>query len=294
VPYPPFCNSSIQSALSVPELPEVETTRRGVEPHLVGRRVLGWQVRNAALRWPVELPPTLSGQVVQHVARRGKYLLLEFERGALIIHLGMSGSLRVLPEQAPVRKHDHVDLRFDSGKVLRLNDPRRFGSVHWQPAGAEPHWLLAGLGVEPLSAEFTGGYLKRAARGRRVSVKSLLMDGKVVVGVGNIYANEALFLAGVRPTLRAGRITLRSYQRLAESIRGVLGRAIEMGGTTLRDFVDQDGQPGYFRQSLYVYGREGLPCRVCGASLSGRRLGQRATVFCPNCQRGQGNASARC
>lgn len=273
----------------MPELPEVETTRRGVEPHLVGHRVIGWQLRNAALRWPVELPAALSGQVVQHVTRRGKYLLIEFDRGSLIIHLGMSGSLRVLPEQAPVRKHDHVDLRFDSGKVLRLNDPRRFGSVHWQPAGAEAHWLLAGLGVEPLSAEFTGDYLKRAARGRRVSVKSLLMDGKVVVGVGNIYANEALFLAGIRPNLRAGRVTLKSYQRLADCIRDVLGRAIAMGGTTLRDFVDQDGQPGYFRQSLYVYGREGLPCRRCGTSLSGRRLGQRATVFCPNCQRGQGN-----
>jgi formamidopyrimidine-DNA glycosylase len=274
----------------VPELPEVETTRRGVEPHLIGRRVRGWTVRNAALRWPVALPQSLFDQVVRRVDRRGKYLLLEFDGGSLIIHLGMSGSLRVLPEQAPASKHDHVDLRFDSGKLLRLNDPRRFGSVHWQPAGAGPHWLLAGLGVEPLSEAFTGAHLKRAARGRRVPVKHLLMDGRVVVGVGNIYANEALFLAGVRPALRAGRVTLNSYQRLAASIREVLGRAIAMGGTTLRDFVDQDGQPGYFRQSLYVYGREGLPCRICGTSLAGQRLGQRATVFCPNCQRGQGNA----
>jgi len=277
----------------VPELPEVETARRGIEPHVVGRTVLGWQVRNAALRWPVEVPDLLAGRMVQRVSRRGKYLLLEFDAGALIIHLGMSGSLRLVPPDAPVRKHDHVDVAFDGGRVLRLNDPRRFGSIHWQPAGGE-HWLLAGLGVEPLSEAFTGEYLKRAARGRRVSVKSLLMDGRIVVGVGNIYANEALFLAGVRPTLRAGRVTLVSYRRLADCIREVLGRAIEMGGTTLRDFVNQDGQPGYFRQSLFVYGREGQPCKRCGASLSGLRLGQRATVFCPNCQRGQGIAPAGC
>ncbi|MFU8814281.1 MAG: bifunctional DNA-formamidopyrimidine glycosylase/DNA-(apurinic or apyrimidinic site) lyase [Pseudomonadales bacterium] len=276
----------------MPELPEVETTRRGVEPHLLGRRVLDWQIRNAALRWPVELPQTLRGQVVQGVERRGKYLLLRFEAGCLILHLGMSGSLRILPGDAPVLKHDHVDLLLDSGKVLRLNDPRRFGSIHWQAATAEQHWLLSSLGVEPLSTAFTGEYLKRAARGRRVSVKTLLMNGKVVVGVGNIYANEALFLAGIRPTLRAGRVTLSSYRRLAECVRRVLQQAIDMGGTTLRDFVDQDGQPGYFKQSLYVYGRERLPCKLCGALLVGKRLGQRATVFCPNCQRDQSLRSA--
>lgn len=277
----------------MPELPEVETARRGIEPHIVGRRVLRWQIRNAALRWPVEVPDVLAGQVVRGVSRRGKYLLLEFEAGALIIHLGMSGSLRVVPPDAAVRKHDHVDVEFDGGRMLRLNDPRRFGSVLWQPADTR-HWLLAGLGVEPLSEAFSGAYLKRAARGRRVNVKNLLMDGRVVVGVGNIYANEALFLAGVRPTLRAGRVTLASYERLAECIRQVLAGAIEMGGTTLRDFVNQDGQPGYFKQSLFVYGREGLPCKVCGAVLVGRRLGQRATVFCPNCQRGQGIPRAGC
>jgi formamidopyrimidine-DNA glycosylase len=272
----------------VPELPEVETTRRGIEPHLLGRRIVGWQVRNAALRWPVELPDRLRGQRVQRVERRAKYLLVVLDQGRLILHLGMSGSLRVVAADAPVRKHDHVDLQLDSGRVLRFHDPRRFGSIHWQPAGAAEHRLLAGLGVEPLSDAFTGGYLKRAARGRRVAVKHLLMDGRVVVGVGNIYANEALFLARVRPTLRAGRVTRASYERIAAAVKAVLAQAIAMGGTTLRDFVDQDGQPGYFRQSLYVYGREGQPCRLCGAALTGRRLGQRATVFCPNCQRGQG------
>jgi len=235
----------------------------------------------------VELPEALRGQTVRGVERRGKYLLLRLDSGCLILHLGMSGSLRILPRDTPVLKHDHVDLLLDSGKVLRLNDPRRFGSIHWQPGSVEEHWLLSGLGVEPLSEAFTGSYLKRAARGRRVSVKSLLMNGKVVVGVGNIYANEALFLAGIRPTLRAGRVTLKSCQRLTDCVRQVLEQAIGMGGTTLRDFVDQDGQPGYFKQSLYVYGREGLPCKVCGAQLTGKRLGQRATVFCPNCQRGQ-------
>lgn len=276
----------------MPELPEVETTRRGLAPHLIGRRVMGWDIRNAALRWPVALPDVLRGETVTAVGRRGKYLLVETTAGSLILHLGMSGSLRVLPQGTPPLKHDHVDFRLDSGRMLRLNDPRRFGSIHWQPADAGDHWLLAGLGVEPLSEAFTGEYLKIAARGRRVSIKSLLMDGRIVVGVGNIYANEALFLARIRPTLRAARVTRASCERLAREIKGVLGRAVAMGGTTLRDFVNQDGQPGYFRQSLFVYGREGLPCRCCGTRLKGLRLGQRATVFCPNCQRAQGFAAS--
>jgi formamidopyrimidine-DNA glycosylase len=274
----------------VPELPEVETTRRGIAPHLLGRRVAGWQVRNAALRWPVVMPEDIRGQRVTAVDRRGKYLLISLERGAIIVHLGMSGSLRVVPAATAPGKHDHVDVLLDSQRVLRLNDPRRFGSIHWQPASDPCHWLLAGLGVEPLSEDFTGAYLKRAARNRRVCVKNLLMDGHVVVGVGNIYASEALFMARIRPTLQARRVTLVSYERLADAVRDVLQRAIEMGGTTLRDFVNQDGQPGYFRQSLYVYGRDGLPCRLCGTVLKGLRLGQRASVFCPNCQRAQGFA----
>ncbi|NBC22483.1 MAG: bifunctional DNA-formamidopyrimidine glycosylase/DNA-(apurinic or apyrimidinic site) lyase [Gammaproteobacteria bacterium] len=276
----------------MPELPEVETTRRGIAPHLTGRRIVDWQIRNAQLRWPVDLPAELRGQAVAEVARRAKYLLITLETGSLILHLGMSGSLRVLPAGTPPLKHDHVDLELDSGRVLRLNDPRRFGSLHWQPADAPgPHWLLARLGVEPLSEDFCGACLKRAARGRRVCVKNLLMDGRIVVGVGNIYANEALFMARIRPTLRASRVTLASYERLAAAVKTVLGQAIDLGGTTLRDFVNQDGQPGYFRQSLFVYGREGQPCKVCGTALRGLRLGQRASVFCPKCQRSQGFAA---
>jgi formamidopyrimidine-DNA glycosylase len=278
----------------VPELPEVETTCRGIAPHLLGRRLVGWRVRNGALRWPVRLPRRLRGQTVVEVGRRAKYLLIGVPAGTLIIHLGMSGSLRVLPAGTLPRKHDHVDFEFDSGMVLRFNDPRRFGSIHFQRAEAGLHPLLRQLGVEPLSDEFTGAWLKRAACGRRLPVKSLLMDAKVVVGVGNIYANEALFLAGIRPTTAAGRVTLAGYERLAAAVRQVLAGAIAMGGTTLRDFVNQDGQPGYFRQSLYVYGREGLPCKCCGAVLRGVRIGQRATVFCRNCQRAQGKGGRRC
>ena len=237
------------------------------------------------------LPEDVKGQSIVEVSRRGKYLLVRLERGSLILHLGMSGSLRVLPAGAEVRKHDHVDLVLDSGMVLRLNDPRRFGSIHWQEADAGPHWLLSRLGVEPLSATFDGAYLKQAARRRRLAVKNLLMDSRIVVGVGNIYANEALFLAGIRPSLQARRVTRASYERLAGAVKSVLEGAIGMGGTTLRNFVDQDGRPGYFRQSLNVYGREGLPCRVCGTLLRSLRVSQRATVFCPNCQRAQGLAA---
>jgi formamidopyrimidine-DNA glycosylase len=274
----------------VPELPEVETTRRGIAPHIRHRTLVDWTLRVPALRWPMDIPAHLRGSEVLDVKRRGKYLLLEFAAGALLLHLGMSGSLRILPGDAPVLKHDHVDLRFDDGQVLRFNDPRRFGSLHWQDNPVERHWLLADLGVEPLTDAFTGRYLKAAARGRRMAVKNFLMDGQVVVGVGNIYANEALFLAGIRPTQAAGRISMPGYEVLAAAVRKVLSEAIDMGGTTLRDFVNQDGQPGYFKQSLRVYGREGLSCTVCGEPLKGLRLGQRATVYCPKCQRAQGFA----
>lgn len=277
----------------MPELPEIETARRGLGPLLIGRRVTGWQIRNASLRWPVRIPSQLRGRNIVGVRRRAKYLIVELASangeisGGLIFHLGMSGSLRVLPSGSPPRTHDHVDIRLSGGRLLRLHDPRRFGSVHWQPGRVEDHWLLAGLGVEPLAADFTGGYLKGRARGRRMAVKNLIMDGRVVVGVGNIYANEALFLAGIRPTLRAGRVTRIGYDRLVAAIRLVLTRAIEMGGTTLRDFVNQDGNPGYFKQSLNVYGRGGRPCGHCGSTLKSIRQSQRATVFCPKCQGAQ-------
>jgi formamidopyrimidine-DNA glycosylase len=274
----------------MPELPEVETTRRGVEPLITGRRLERFIVRDARLRWPVEIPDDLPGQTLSGISRRAKYLKLHFSAGTLLVHLGMSGNLRVVSADAPYLKHDHVEWLFEGDRALRLNDPRRFGSVLWQPVSEVSHWLLDKLGPEPLSDEFDGGYLKRQARKRRVAVKSLLMDSHVVVGVGNIYANEALFLAGVRPSVRADRVTRDAYQRIAEEIKGVLQRALDMGGTTLRDFVKQDGNPGYFKQSLNVYGREGLPCRICGRKLTGSRLGNRATVYCRNCQKTQGFA----
>ena len=272
----------------MPELPEVETTRSGVAPLIVGSTLTAVRVREPRLRWPVDLPADLPGQRLQRLERRAKYLLFGFENGWLILHLGMSGSLRVLPVGTPYLKHDHLDLVLDEQRSLRLNDPRRFGSVHWQQGDPATHWLLKNLGIEPLDTEFDGAYLKSRARGRRVAVKNFIMDGRVVVGVGNIYANEALFLAGIRPTVAANRVSAAGYAELAGRIRHVLAAAIQMGGTTLRDFVNQDGNPGYFKQSLNVYDRAGLPCVVCGTPLTAIRLGQRATVFCRKCQRAQG------
>lgn len=280
----------------MPELPEVETTRRGVEPLLIGRRLQSVEVRDARLRWPVQLPVDLPGQQLIRVQRRAKYLLFVFTEGVLILHLGMSGSLRVLPHETAYLKHDHLALQFEDGQSLRLHDPRRFGSAHWQPvdvgedaiAVANGHWLLASLGIEPLDPGFDGTYLKSRARGRRLAVKNFIMDGRIVVGVGNIYANEALFLAGIRPTVAAGRVSGAAYGALAGRIRHVLSAAIQMGGTTLRDFVNQDGNPGYFKQVLNVYDRQGEPCLVCEAPLKGIRLGGRATVFCSKCQGAQG------
>lgn len=270
----------------MPELPEVETTRRGIEPWVVERPITGLVVRNANLRWPVVLPRDLVGQRVNRVGRRAKYLLFCLEKGTIIVHLGMSGSLRIVTRNEPVKTHDHIDCVFGDDVVLRFNDPRRFGSWHYHP-GDEPasHWLLEGLGVEPLSNEFHGGYLHKRSRNRKVAVKNFIMDSKVVVGVGNIYAAEALFLAGIRPRTGAGRIPERAYDKLALTIRQVLGNSLALGGTTLRDFVGSDGQPGYFRQRLNVYGRASEPCRVCGARLKGQTIGQRSTVYCPNCQR---------
>lgn len=278
----------------MPELPEVETTRRGIKDHVVGRRLVDWEIRNAALRWPVELPAELRNQTITRIDRRAKYLLLQTDIGALIMHLGMSGSLRVVDDSVAPRKHDHVDLCFDDGAILRLHDPRRFGSVHFQPHPVEAHFLLAKLGVEPLGPDFDGAHLKRLAKGKRVAVKNFLMDGHVVVGVGNIYANEALFLAGIRPTVQAQKVTLPAYNVLAECVRNVLNSAIQMGGTTLRDYVGGSGDPGYFKQSLNVYGREGELCNLCDTKLRSLRLGQRATVYCPKCQQTRGFRSNEC
>lgn len=270
----------------MPELPEVETTRRGVEPHCLGRTVKRVQVRDSRLRWPVPdtLPSTLTGQRITGVERRGKYLLFRTAEGCLLVHLGMSGSLRVVaPEDSPGR-HDHIDILLDGGVCLRFHDPRRFGCFLWQKPG-EVHPLLVNLGPEPLSAEFDGQLLYRRSRGRKGPIKNFIMNGKVVVGVGNIYANEALFLSGVHPRRAAGRLSMARYQRLADNIKQVLTSAIEQGGTTLRDFVGGDGKPGYFAQQLYVYGRAGQPCKACGAALREIRLGQRSSVYCVTCQR---------
>jgi formamidopyrimidine-DNA glycosylase len=269
----------------MPELPEVETTRRGIEPAIVGRTITGWNLRQPRLRWPVVLPSALRGQRILRVLRRAKYLLLETANGSLILHLGMSGSLRLTNAASAPGPHDHVDLEIDGDRVLRLTDPRRFGSVHYHDGDWRSHWLIKDLGVEPLDNEFDGDFLHRAARKRRVAIKLMLMDARVVVGVGNIYANESLFRAGIRPRLAAGRISRDRYALLAKSVREVLAQAIRQGGTTLRDFVDESGRRGYFSQSLNVYGREDLPCYQCGATLKALRIGQRATVYCPNCQR---------
>ncbi|MFN2308206.1 MAG: bifunctional DNA-formamidopyrimidine glycosylase/DNA-(apurinic or apyrimidinic site) lyase, partial [Gammaproteobacteria bacterium] len=239
------------------------------------------------LRWPVPraLDRTLPGQVVLGVRRRGKYLLLDTAVGTAILHLGMSGSLRLLPAGTPVGRHDHVDILLDSGQCLRLTDPRRFGALLWTTAAAEQHALLAGLGPEPLSDAFDGAGLAAAARGRTLAVKPFIMDSHVVVGVGNIYANEALFLAGIHPHRPAGRIAPARYEALAAAIKQVLTEAIRQGGTTLRDFVGGDGRPGYFQQALRVYDRLDEPCHTCGAPIRGRRIGQRASYYCVNCQR---------
>ena len=269
----------------MPELPEVETTRRGIEGHLVGQKIARIPVRQAKLRWRVDLPQGLAGQEILSVARRAKYLLLELPRGSLIVHLGMSGSLRILPRFEPPGKHDHVDVILLNGKVMRYTDPRRFGSLHFQPGAVLNHWLLERLGPEPLGDTFDGAYLHRQSRGRKTALKSLIMDQNVVVGVGNIYASEALFRAGLRPNIRASRLTRCEAARLSESIKNTLEQAIQSGGTTLRDFTAADGRPGYFKQELYAYGRQGQPCRLCGTPIKRVATGQRMSFYCPKCQR---------
>jgi len=322
----------------MPELPEVETTRAGLAPHLIGRQVTGVTLRRADLRWPIapEIGALLPGQRIDAVRRRAKYLLLDTAVGSALLHLGMSGSLRVLPGDTPLRDHDHIDVRLDSTRVLRFNDPRRFGCALWQPPGTV-HPLLQGLGPEPLEMKvativaassagapataacplschepdaagsalaeetfasraalagsagdarfFSGDYLFALSRGRRAPVKTFLMDQSVVVGVGNIYAAEALFAAGIAPRRPAGTISRARYVRLAAAVQAILGHAIARGGTTLRDFISPDGAPGYFEQELSAYGRGGLPCPRCGRALKQALIGQRASVWCAHCQR---------
>lgn len=270
----------------MPELPEVETTRRGLEPHLQRRQVVTAVLRRPDLRWPIaaEISSVLPGQRIETVSRRAKYLLLETAAGSAVFHLGMSGSLRVLPAQTAVREHDHVDLLLDNDHVLRFNDPRRFGSLLWQASG-QVHPLLQGLGPEPLDEAFTGDHLFARSRGRKAPVKAFLMDQAIVVGVGNIYATEALFAAGISPLRAAGKVSRAKYAALAAETRLILTHAIGRGGTTLRDFISPDGAPGYFAQELFAYGRGGEPCLRCGTALRQASIGQRTTVWCPRCQR---------
>lgn len=271
----------------MPELPEVETTRRGLEPHLKGRDIVSVVVRQRQLRWPVPggLPGKLERARILELGRRAKYLLIHTSRGTLIVHLGMSGSLQIVPQSRPLIPHDHLDIGIAGEHCLRFNDPRRFGSVHFTRSGWKDFWLLKGLGPEPLTDAFSGSYLASRCRGRRAAIKTVIMNANVVVGVGNIYASEALFRSGIHPGRAAGRIALPRLEALTQAIKAVLGEAIEQGGTTLRDFTSGEGRPGYFQQRLRVYGREDEPCLNCGQPIRMRRTGQRATYYCPACQR---------
>ncbi|HAT40908.1 MAG TPA: DNA-formamidopyrimidine glycosylase [Rheinheimera sp.] len=268
----------------MPELPEVEVSRLGIEPHLKNARLLQVIVRHQQLRWPIpEIISQLRDQPILAVQRRAKYLLVQLPAGTILIHLGMSGHLKVLPQDTPAQKHDHVDWLLDNGKLLRLNDTRRFGAVLWQ-ANGEGHELLDSLGPEPLTDDFTAEHLFALCQKRKAAIKLVLMDNHVVVGVGNIYANEALFKARILPTKPACELTLAQCAVLTNVVRKTLAQAIEQGGTTLKDFSRADGQPGYFKQELFVYGRGQQPCLVCEHPLTEIRLGQRSTVFCAHCQ----------
>lgn len=295
----------------MPELPEVETARRGIEPHLLGQTFSHAVIRNHSLRWPVpnNLSAMIAGQQVLSVNRRAKYILIRIGQmeenraeksiaGDVLIHLGMTGNLRVLPASTPAQKHDHVDIHLGNEHILRYTDPRRFGTIQWvdysasgvdpslfdTPADAACHRLLANLGPEPLTDDFAGDRLYQMSRGRSVAVKNFIMNNAVVVGVGNIYASESLFAAGIHPTRAAGKISKVRYQKLADEIKQVLAKAIEAGGTTLRDFLKADGQPGYFRIQLNVYDRADEPCVVCGKPLQAKMIGQRNSFFCNTCQ----------
>lgn len=271
----------------MPELPEVETTLRGLSPHLTGQRIQQVTIRNPHLRWPIpdNLQGILRNQTIRRLQRRAKYLLLECDSGTLILHLGMSGSLRVLPSHTPPEKHDHFDLQLANGTLMRLRDPRRFGAVLWHEGDTAQHPLLASLGPEPLENVFDAQYLYRVTRKRNAAIKQVIMDSHVVVGVGNIYASESLFHAGIRPQLAAAKLTLPRCARLVQTIRDTLSASIAQGGSTLRDFVDSNGNPGYFQQNYAVYGRTGEPCRTCGTAIRQIVQGQRSTFYCPGCQK---------
>lgn len=271
----------------MPELPEVETTVRAIRPVLEGHKALDMILRRRDLRWPVspELPGVVRGATFRRVRRRAKYILVDVGGGTLIVHLGMSGSIRILTGERPAGPHDHVELILAGGKRLRYTDPRRFGAWLWTPGLVDEHPLLRDLGPEPWDERVTPAYLQGRAEGRKGPVKAFIMDNAVVVGVGNIYATEALFRAGIHPARAAGRLSLLRWARLLEEIRAVLGEAIASGGSTLRDFTSGDGKPGYFAQTLKAYGRAGMPCTGCGVALRELKIGGRSSVYCPRCQR---------
>ena len=269
----------------MPELPEVETSRRGIEPHIINAQVARVVVRNRRLRWPIskDVDNNLVGQSITSVTRRAKYLLINTNSGSAILHLGMSGSVYIVDRDTPAGVHDHVDIDFENGKTLRFRDPRRFGSLHFSIAPLR-HKLLKDLGPEPLAEEFDGKHLWNESRGRRVSIKQFIMNARIVVGVGNIYASEALFLACINPRRAAGRVALTRYESLATAIKDVLSDAIKAGGTTLRDFYGGDGEAGYFQQQLEAYGRENEACSRCNSPISAIVQGQRSTYYCKQCQ----------
>jgi len=271
----------------MPELPEVETTLNGLKPYIEQQVIANVIVRHLNLRWPIpaDLKKHIINQKIIGAERRGKYILLKTKVGTIIIHLGMSGSLRILTSGVPPKKHDHVDLEFSNNKVLRLTDPRRFGAFLWTSDDPLNHPLLKNLGPEPLNRVFTGKYLWERAQGRKVAIKSFIMDSKIVVGVGNIYATEALFNAGIHPALAAGKLSQTQYETLVHAIKAILRFAIKQGGTTLKDFLQSDGKPGYFKLHLKAYGRNGLPCLNCKKTLKEIKLGQRSSVYCPICQK---------
>ncbi len=271
----------------MPELPEVETTRIGITPYILDETVKTVSIRNRKLRWPISrrIDKELPGQKIKQVSRRGKYILFHTETACLILHLGMSGSLRVLLKKGQPQKHDHVDIEFKSGVLLRFTDPRRFGSIHWTKKDPLKHKLLKNLGPEPLSDDFNADYLFEKANRKTQTVKTFIMDSKIVVGVGNIYASESLFRAGIHPKQSTGKISKARYEKLVTAIKNALKEAIKKGGTTLRDFVNGEGKPGYFGQELNVYNREGQSCTKCKTLIKQTRIGQRSTFYCPECQR---------
>lgn len=270
----------------MPELPEVETTRRGLLP-LVGKVVKSVTIRHKTLRWPIpqHLVETLPKQTLGNLSRRAKYILCEFDSGVLLLHLGMSGRICLLDDNYPAEKHDHFDIEFTSGQVLRLRDPRRFGAVLWLDNKTNDHVLLNSLGPEPLDDAFDGQYLHEALRNKKIAIKNAIMDGHVVVGVGNIYASESLFRARIHPETPANKVSLKACERLVTEIKATLNDALKAGGSSLRDFFGTDGNPGYFQQEYFTYGRTGEPCKVCSKPIQNIRLGQRSTFFCAHCQK---------